>query len=495
MLDEIQVRRGKLEGLRERGIDPYPKTTARDTTCAQALEQFEVLVQECRRITLAGRVMSIRVHGGMMFADLADEGDRLQLAFKEDEIGTESFSLFRDFLDPGDIVEASGVVFHTKRGEKSLGVTSWKILSKALAPLPEKWHGLQDIEKRYRERELDLLSNPDVRKRFIARSKLVSAMRAFLDARSFLEVETPMLQSIPGGANARPFVTHHHALDIDLYLRIAPELYLKRLLVGGFEKIYEIGRCFRNEGIDYAHNPEFTMIELYWAYADKEVFVNFLEELMVYSIREAVQNLKIQHEGIEIDFSPSWPRTTFKQAILDVCGIDIDAYRDPQSLMAAVGAKGLDIDFGGCVGLGEYYDQLYKKTARPTFVQPTWVFDYPVELKPLANSNPDDATKSATVQLVVMGAEIANVYYHELHDPIEQRRRFLQQQELREQGSQEAQFLDEGFLRALEHAMPPACGMGIGIDRLAAFISGAPNLKEVILFPTLRPENQTNETV
>lgn len=490
MLDEVHVRRNKLQGLQEKGIDPYPKTTTRNTTCGKALEQFDTYVQEARQITLAGRLMSIRVHGAMMFADLEDETARMQLAFKEDEIGSEAFSLFRDFLDPGDIVEASGVLFHTKRGERSLSVASWRILSKALLPLPEKWHGLQDVEKRYREREMDILSNPEVRERFVIRSKFVSAMRAFLDERGFLEVETPMLQAIPGGASARPFITHHQALDIDLYLRIAPELYLKRLLVGGFEQIYEIGRCFRNEGIDYAHNPEFTMIELYWAYADKDVFIGMLEELLSYAIRSAKQgSLKIQHEdGVELDFTGPWKRTTFRQAIIDACGIDIDLYKESEALVLAVRKAGVMVDFDGCVGLGEFYDQLYKKTARPGFIQPTWVFDYPVELKPLANVNPQDPSKSAATQLVVQGAEVVNAYYHELHDPIEQRKRLMDQQSLREAGSEEAQFLDEPFLRALEHGMPPTCGMGMGIDRLVALVTGVPSLKEAIIFPTLRPE-------
>lgn len=491
MLDEVQVRRGKLNGLKDKGIDPYPKTTKRDTTCGTALVQFEQYVQDLRRVTLGGRLMSIRVHGGMMFADLMDETGQMQIAFKEDEIGTEQFSLFRDFLDPGDIVEASGVLFHTKRGERSLAVSSWRLLSKALLPLPEKWHGLQDIEKRYRERELDILTNPEVRQRFVMRSKIVSAMRAFLDARDFLEVETPILQSIPGGASARPFKTHHQALDIELYLRIAPELYLKRLLVGGFEKIYEIGRCFRNEGIDYAHNPEFTMIELYWAYADKNEFIGLLEDLLTYAIRTARGDLRVPLEVGEIDFTGPWKRITFRQAIIDACGIDIDQYTTEEALTAEVVRRGIAVDFAGCIGLGEYYDQLYKKTARPGFMQPTWVFDYPIALKPLANINPEDPTKSSAVQLVLQGAEVVNAYYHELHDPIEQRRRFMEQQALREAGSEEAQFLDEPFLRALEHGMPPACGMGIGIDRFVAFVSGVSTLKEAIIFPTLRPESES----
>ncbi|MCC7357148.1 lysine--tRNA ligase [Candidatus Uhrbacteria bacterium] len=489
MLDEVQVRRNKLEALQARGIDPYPKTTQRDTTCAFALEKFEQFSQEKKNITLAGRVMSIRVHGGMMFADVVDGTAQIQATFKEDEIGSEVFTLFRDSIDPGDIVETTGMLFTTKRGEKSLLVSAWNILSKALLPLPEKWHGLQDVEKRYRERELDILTNHEVRERFVMRSKLVSAMRDFLNERDFLEVETPILQPIPGGASARPFQTHHHALDMELYLRISPEMYLKRLIVGGLEKVYEIGRCFRNEGIDYSHNPEFTMIELYWAYADKVTFVSMLEELLTYCIRKTRGSLLITSEQGEIDFTGPWKRTTFKQSIIDACGIDIDEYQNEESLIAAVQEKGLKIDFTGCIGLGEVFDQLFKKTARQNFVQPIWVFDYPISLKPLANVSPEDPSKSASVQLVVRGAEIINAYYHELHDPIEQRRRLMEQQSLREAGSQDAQFLDEAFLRSLEHGMPPTCGMGIGIDRLAAMVVGVPSLKESIIFPTLRSEN------
>lgn len=489
LLDEFQVRREKLTRLQALGIDAYPSDTARTHTIGEVLAEFEALSIEARTVTLSGRILTIRVHGGMMFADVLDQSGKLQFTFKQDDIGEEAFARFRDLMDPSDFVEATGALFVTKRGEKSLAVQTWRVLSKALRPLPEKWHGLQDVEARYRHRELDLIMNVETRRRLVARSRMVSALRHFLDERGFMEVETPILHAIPGGANARPFVTHHHALDVDLYLRIAPELFLKRLIVGGFEKIYEVGRSFRNEGIDYAHNPEFTMVELYWAFAPaKDGFIDFLESIMRHMIRSAAGTLRVPYEDHEIDFSVAWPRTTFRQSILDACGIDIDACREEKALIQAVKDKKLPIDFKGCVGIGEYYDELYKKTARVAFRQPTWVLDYPVELKPLARSCTYDATKSASAQLVVEGAEIINAYYHELTDPLDQRRRFEAQEALREQGSDEAQQIDEDFLFALEQAMPPTSGFGIGIDRLIAFLTNAPNLKEVIAFPTLRPK-------
>ncbi len=489
MMEEALVRREKLAKLKAAGRDPYQKVSSRSHTVDQVLQAFDVLADQKAAVTLAGRLLTIRVHGGMMFADLMEESGKIQLAFKQDDIGEESFSLFRDALDPGDIVEATGIPFITRRGEKSIEVKTWGVLSKALLPLPEKWHGLQDVEKRFREREMDLLSNPDVKHRFVLRSKLVSAMRAFLDERGFLEIETPVLHPIAGGANAKPFVTHHNALDVDLFLRIAPELYLKRCLVGGFEKIYEIARCFRNEGIDYAHNPEFTQIELYWAYAEKEKFISFMEDMLAEMIRKTLKDPTITTEtGETISFTTPWPRKTFREAILESTKIDIDQCKTEASLSEAVKAAGLSIDFSKCIGIGECYDELYKKAARSKIIQPTWVFDYPVEMKPLANRHPTDPTKSATAQLVVLGAEVINAYYHELHDPIDQRERFAEQQALVEKGSEEAQRMDEAFLRALEHGMPPAAGMGMGIDRLVAFLTGSHNLKEVILFPTLRPE-------
>lgn len=487
-LSESDVRMQRLESLVKHGVNPYPAETSRTHSIHDVLGAFDALHASHEKVTIAGRAMAIRQLGALSFIRVDDGTSVMQAVIRKDDIGEEHYKLFADHADVGDIFEFSGEAFVTKSGERSILAHRFAFLAKALKPLPEKWNGLQDVEKRYRQRELDLITNADVRKRFIVRSKLVASIRRFLDEHGFLEVETPMLQAIPGGANARPFITHHNALNTDLYLRIAPELYLKRLVVGGFDKVYEIGRCFRNEGIDYAHNPEFTMLEFYWAYANRESFLSFMEELMVTAITSATGSTMVtSSEGDAIDFDAPWQRKTFREAIIEACGIDIDEHRSPSSLESAVQAKHLSIDFSACVGMGECYDELWKKTARPAIVAPTWIFDYPVELKPLAKANPSDATKSSAVQLVVQGAEIINAYYHELNDPIDQRKRFEEQQALREQGSEEAQWMDADFLRALEHGMPPASGMGLGIDRLVAFITGAPNLKESILFPALRP--------
>jgi lysyl-tRNA synthetase, class II len=486
MIDEAKVRAEKLEKLRARG-NPYPSDTRRDTKTGEAITHFDQWSAQEKDMVLAGRLLTTRIHGGMIFADLVDETGKIQIALKEDQLEKEVFESFRDLVDPADIIEVKGILFQTKRGERTLQVKEWRMLSKALLPLPEKWHGLQDVEIRYRERELDLISNPEVKQRFLIRSRLVSELRRFLDGRNFLEVETPMLQPIPGGANARPFVTHHNALDVDLYLRIAPELYLKRLLVGGFEKIYEIARCFRNEGIDYSHNPEFTQIELYWAFSDKEIFLSFIEELLTTVVRQVFGTLEIQHERGPINISAPWPRTTFREAVLDACGIDVNLMKSPEDVEAAAKKAGLSIDFSKCIGIDEHLDELYKKTARAKITGPMWIMDYPVQMIPLAGRSPDDASKSATAQLVIHGTEVIKAFYHELHDPVEQRTRLEEQQALIEKGSEEAQRLDEDFLRALEHGMPPASGLGMGIDRLCALLTNSPNLKEVILFPTLRP--------
>lgn len=485
MIEEVQVRHAKLEQFKRSDIDPYPKTHRRDTRVELLHASFDALVAEEKEVTVAGRLLAVRVHGGLAFADLVEETGKIQLSFKEEALNA-SFTLFCEWIDGGDIIQATGVPFVTKRGERSIAVSSWSILAKALRPLPDKWHGLQDIEARYRHRELDLISSPEVKNTFIVRSKLVQSMRRFLDERGFLEVETPMLQPIPGGANARPFITHHNALDIDLYLRIAPELYLKRLIVGGFEKIYEVARCFRNEGIDPTHNPEFTQIELYWAYPSQD-FLSFMEQMLSYMIEKAIGTDPIVRQGQTLDFRAPWPRKTFREVILESCGIDINRCFTVEDVIREIKAIGLKIDFKGAVGLGEHLDQLYKKTGRASIVQPTWILDYPVEMKPLANRSVNDPTKAAVAQLVVMGGEVINAYYHELNDPIDQRNRFVEEEKLATQGSEEAQRIDEDFLTALEQGMPPTSGMGMGIDRLVALLTDSPSLKEVIFFPTLRP--------
>ncbi|MBI4252833.1 lysine--tRNA ligase [Candidatus Uhrbacteria bacterium] len=486
--EEYNIRIKKAEALEKTGVSLYPSGCGRTHMCAAARTIIE---QEGRSVpvTVAGRIRQIRKHGGSTFARLEDESGDIQLYLKKDAIGDERYARFLDDVDLGDILEAAGELFVTKTGESSVLVYSYAILAKALLPLPDQWHGLCDVEQRYRHRELDLIANEDVRRRFVVRSKLVSALRRFLDDRDFLEVETPILQSIPGGASARPFMTHHNALDVDMYLRIAPELYLKRLIIGGFERLYEIGRTFRNEGIDFAHSPEFSMIELYWAYVpDRDLYIRFLEELLRYGIREAIGTLVVVGEEHTIDFGSQWPQITFRDAVHQETGIDIDVLKNAQDVLDIVKKVKLSIDFSNCVGLGEHIDQLFKKTARQRIVQPTWILDYPIELKPLTRACDDDPTKSASAQLIVEGVEIVNAYYHELNDPREQRTRFMQQEVLRAQGSESAQFVDEDFLFALEHGMPPTSGMGFGIDRLVLFLTGQKNIKEVILFPTLRPK-------
>ncbi|MDO8584437.1 MAG: lysine--tRNA ligase [bacterium] len=493
MQDEAEIRRQKLEALKKAGINPYPTDIQKGERCADIIERFDDWSASAKSVRIVGRVLTIRVHGAMLFADLGDDSGRIQLVFKEDAVGSELFGRMRDFVDPGDFVEAEGTVFATKRGEKSIAVKSWTMVAKALLPMPDKFHGLKDVEARYRERELDLLSNPEVKQRFVMRSKFIAAMRRYLADQDFLEVETPALHPIPGGANARPFVTHHNALDADFYLSIAPELYLKRLLVGGFEKIYEVARCFRNEGIDHTHNPEFTQIELYWAYAGKDRFLTFMEDMFTTVVKQATGSLTIKTEDGEIDLTAPWERKTFRSIIQDACGLDIDALHSPKEVEEAAKKAHLKIDFSKCVGLGEYFDELYKKVARPSIRGPLWVTEYPIEMKPLANRDPKDPTKSAVAQLLLQGAEIINAFYFELNNPIDQRERFEEQAALAEKGSEDAQRMNEPFLRALEHGMPPASGMGMGIDRLVALLTAAPNLKEVILFPTLRPLHQSEE--
>lgn len=489
MANEEAVRRERLASIESLGIDAYPVGSNRTHMTSEVLGAFDELVANQTSATLAGRIIAMRHIGALSFLRILDASGDMQVVLRREDLG-DQYTFLVDHLDVGDILEVTGGAYLTRTGEKSILAQTVIISAKALLPLPEKWNGLQDVEIRYRHRELDLISNPESRHRLIVRSKLVSAMRQFLNDSGFLEVETPMLQPIPGGASARPFVTHHNALDADFYLRIAPEIYLKRLVVGGMEKIYEIGRCFRNEGIDYAHNPEFTMLELYSAYTNKEDFFAFNEALLRTSITAALGTSVVIIEGDEVDFANPFPRVTFRESILASCGIDIDHLKTIDDVLAAAKEKKLSIDFGGCHSFGEYLDSLYKKTGRAAIMTPTWVFDYPVDLKPLARAIPNDPTKSACAQLVMHGAEINNLYYYELNNPIDQRNRFVEQEALREEGSEEAHHVDEDFLSALEHGMPPTSGVGIGIDRLVTFLTGAQNLKEVIAFPTLKPKSE-----
>ena len=486
--DEIVARQERLKRARRQKINPYPPTAFRSHTLAAAGQTFEHLEKSGAEITVVGRIKSIRNHGGSTFLHLEDGSSSLQLYAKEDQLQKKSYQIFVDLLDVGDFIQAAGMAFKTKRGEPTLLIKDWKLLAKALAPLPEKWHGLQDIEVRFRKRYLDLIANPEVRRLFLVRREVIKTIRSFLDNRGYLEVETPILQPIPGGANARPFVTHHNSLNTDLYLRIAPELYLKRLIIGGFERVYEIGRCFRNEGIDWAHNPEFTQVELYRAYGDYESMMEETEDLMLELLSSIGSNTVISYQGKEISFSRPFKRLTFRNALIKYAKLDIEKYPNQASLYKKAKALGLK-DITTRDGRGKLCDELYKEFVRKHLVQPTFITDHPVELSPLAKQKEKDPRYVERFQLVLgEGLEMCNAF-SELNDPEEQRARFVAQQKLRAKGDEEAQPIDEDFIEALSHGMPPTVGIGMGIDRLVSLLTDSRNIKEVILFPTLRPKS------
>ncbi len=486
-IDEEGARLARLYKLREAGADPYPARVSRSHTVKRFLDQFEALELEGGRATIVGRVRTLRKHGGLTFLHLEDGSGRLQAAVKRDHVGAEAYQALHDTVDVGDFLEATGVPFTTQKGERSILLASFRIVTKALLPLPEKWHGLTDVETRYRKRHLDLIANESVRHIFVTRAKMLSSIRSFLDTHGYLEVETPVLQAIPGGASARPFVTHHEALHADLYLRIAPELYLKRLLVGGFERVYEVARCFRNEGIDHAHNPEFTQIEGYAAYMDYEELMGMLEEMLVNVIRTAGRDPSaVPYRGDTLDFTPPWPRLTFHNALMLHAHLDIEEFPDRASLAKA--AIGLGVPVEKTASHGTILDEIYKQTVRPNIIQPTYLTDYPAELTPLPKRKPADPRYVEMFQLVCgRGAEIIKAF-SELNDPLDQEARFREQDQARAKGDEEAQFSDASYVEAMKHGMPPNAGFGIGIDRLAALLTDSPNLKEVILFPTLRPD-------
>lgn len=482
---ETQIRKQKRDAIKDSGKNPYPSVSHRTATCGEAVEQFDAWAKEGKRITLAGRVMVTRVHGGIIFADLRDAIGGMQLLVREEDVAPAVFAAFRDTVDPADIVEARGTLMKTKRGEMSLGVSTWTMLAKAILPLPEKWHGLQDVEQRFRFRELDLLANEDVSNLFRKRSDVIRSLRRGLEDEGFMEVETPILQPIPGGASARPFVTHHNALDIDLYLRIAPELYLKRLIVGGYEKVFEIGRQFRNEGVDWSHNPEFTTLEFYWAYQDYKGLMAFTESFLKRVIKDVTGSLKVQYGDQTLDFSKKWPRVAFTDAIKDATGIDIRTI-STGDLVKAMKKLKIDTDYAAA-SRGKLYDELYKDTVRAAQIQPAFIIDYPIEMEPLAKRSEANGDFVERFQLIVGGLEILKAY-SELNDPEDQLARFEEQQKLRGAGDEEAQRIDGAFVKSLEHGMPPTAGWGMGIDRFVALLANVHNIKDVIFFPTLRPE-------
>jgi lysyl-tRNA synthetase, class II len=479
----IDDRYHTLRAIIAQGINPYPSRSNRTITVAQLTAKFDELQGIDHALT--GRIRAIRLHGKSAFVDLEDETGRFQLFFRADGLGADQFAFFKQSIDIGDIIQASGRLFVTKRNEQSLDVTAFTLLSKSLRPLPEKWQGLKDVEKRYRRRYVDLIMNPDVRELFRTRSRLVSEIRHHLEAHQFLEVETPVLQTIAGGATARPFVTHINAYDLDLYLRVAPELFLKRLIVGGFEKVYEIGRSFRNEGVDYSHNPEYTSCEFYWAYQDYEGLMTFTEEMISTIIQKVVGSLKIQHGEHTIDFSAPWKRISITEAIEEKTGINVLELKDEEKLAARIREAGFAAEKGA--GYLKLVDDLFKDSVRKDIIQPTIIMDHPVEMEPLAKKSERNPLVVERFQPVVMGQELLKAYT-ELNDPVEQLERFREQQALRERGDEEAQFVDMDFVEALEYGMPPTAGWGMGIDRFVALVTGAHALREVILFPLVKPK-------
>jgi lysyl-tRNA synthetase class 2 len=477
---EVQARRAKLERWRAAGVDPFGGRFAWTHLSSEVRQRFAELQGQSVRV--AGRLVGIRRQGRAAFADLQDPGGRIQLFLRADALGEAAFSAFAD-CDLGDIVGAEGAVMRTRAGEISLLLSSWILLAKALRPLPAKWHGLHDLEARYRQRYLDLVVNPDVRRIFVQRSRMIAALRRFLDERGFLEVETPVLQAQAGGTSARPFVTHHHTLDMDLYLRIALELHLKRLLVGGLDRVYEIGRVFRNEGVSSRHNPEFTMLECYQAYADYEDIMELTAGMFQAAAVAACGSTTVRWRDRQIDLGAPWRRLSMVEA-LSARGIHIlDAEDDAQARRLAAGAG---VPVSAQATWGQVVDALAESLILPELIQPTFLTDHPVAISPLARARRDDGRLAYRFEGVVAGMEIANAFT-ELNDPDEQRRRFAQQAAERARGNDEAQLLDEDFLRALEHGMPPSGGLGVGVDRLAMLLTGTPSIREVILFPHLRP--------
>jgi lysyl-tRNA synthetase, class II len=473
--DESTQRRAALERIRSRGINPFPTTFVRTHTCAEAA----ALADSPTNVTVAGRMGVLRDLGRLAFVHISDDSGRVQLLLRRETLGDDGWALLRD-LHAGDIVGATGETLRSRPGEPSVGVHTLTLLAKALQPPPEKFHGLKDVELRQRQRYLDLISNERSREVFRVRSRIVSCLRRCLDARGFLEVETPVLQPLYGGASARPFQTYHNELEQQLYLRISDELYLKRLIVGGFDRVYEIGHDFRNESVSFKHNPEFTMLEAYQAYADYYDMMELYETLVVSVAQEVAGGLLLDYQGQRLDLSPPWRRLTMRQAIQEATGLDFNDYRDPPALAAACRERHLR--YGDGASWGKMIDELVKNYVEPTLIQPTFLMDYPWELSPLAKRHREDPLLVERFEPFVAGFELGNAF-SELNDPDDQRERFLDQQRAAAQGDVEAQQLDEDYLLALQHGMPPTGGIGLGVDRLAMLLTDNHSIREVILFP------------
>ena len=483
--DEIrQARLAKLDRLKSQGIDPYPATAEATHTVKDLLDNFTQLEADKTVVSVAGRVMSFRSQGGLIFFDLFDGTGKFQSLLKKEDANEELFNLFDQTVDIGDFVEVTGTVFVTKRGQQTVEVTHWTMLSKSLRSLPEKWSGLQDVEERFRRRYLDALMSDEVRTRFITRSKIISLIRKTLDDAGYLEVETPALQPLYGGASAEPFITHHNALDIDLYLRISPELYLKRMLVAGFPKIYEIARNFRNEGIDATHNPEFTMIEWYEAFSDYKKQMTFVETMIRNIVKGVFGTDAFTAYENEIDTSKTFTVISYFDLLKQYAGIENPKEATVEELGKLAKEKGIDVIKSD--SKAKILDNIYKKLARPLLIQPTFIVDYPAEYLPLAKKKKEDPYFVEAFQLVIAGVELVKAF-SELNDPLDQLSRFEEQEKNKKGGEKDAQSMDIDFLEAMEYGMPSAGGVGLGIDRLVSVLTNTKNIKEVIFFPTMRP--------
>ena len=482
--EQTRVRREKLAELQAAGEDPFQLTRFDwDATSRQIKENFDAM--EGKPVKVAGRLMSKRGMGKVSFCDLQDKDGRIQLYARQDEMDEAVYKKFKKF-DIGDIVGVDGEVFRTQRGEMSVRAKNITLLSKSLLPLPEKFHGLQDRELRYRQRYVDLMVNPDVKNNFLVRSKFIKHVRDFMDGRGYIEVETPVLNTISGGATARPFITHHNTLDIDMYMRIATELPLKRLIVGGMDRVYEIGRIFRNEGMDPKHNPEFTTIELYQAYADLNDMMDLFEDLLSSAAQKLLGTYQVQWQGEDIDLTPGWPRMPMHEAVKQYCGIDFMTIGSDEEAVAAAKSIGVELPETADKTWGNALYECFDQKVEEKLIQPTFITMHPVDVSPLAKRSPKDPRLTERFELFICHSEMGNAF-SELNDPIDQRQRFQKQVEMRAKGDDEAGMMDEDFLTALEYGMPPTGGLGIGIDRCVMLLTGADTIRDVILFPTMKP--------
>jgi lysyl-tRNA synthetase, class II len=483
----VEERLKKIETLREKGINPYPAGYRYNITASEAIERFKDLAEETLAegeevFSMAGRIMAIRNFGKASFIHVQDSTGRIQAYIKKDKIGEDQYSIFK-LMDMGDFIGIKGAFFKTKTGELTILADEIKLLTKSLQPLPEKWHGLTDIETRYRQRYVDLIVNDDVKKVFLLRSKIIQSFRNFFTKKGFLEVETPMMQPIPGGATARPFKTFHNSLGMHLYLRIAPELYLKRLVVGGLERVFEINRNFRNEGISVRHNPEFTMVEFYMAYATYEDLMLLTEELFNNILDETLGKNVIEYQGKSLDFSAPWKRISFYDSLREIAGVSEDVLNNPET--AVKFCESHNIPLSKLDKPGKVLTNIFDELVEPKLINPTFVFGYPIEMSPLSRRNDQNPEIADRFELFIDGKEIANAFT-ELNDPVDQRERFMEQVAMHDAGDEEAQYMDEDFVNALEHGLPPTAGEGIGIDRVVMLLTDSPSIRDVIFFPHMR---------